>query len=250
VGEDDGGGEGAGEDQAGETDESADEPAEPADEEGEAGEGDEGEAESEPDDGAAPKAGRRQGRIERLNARLAQEREARERAEAEARAARTPAAPTRNEAEEEAEMQRREEAAGLKYEQRLYNAAQRLQQRSQQRQQQVESVLADKLDAIEFATECQGNELAQKHRDEVEKRLTTMRNAGRNAPRMGLLALILGEQVIKQSKGKPSKRKEEAEARITQRRGEPPGNRSDASNRGARRDDAKAREKRLLGQRI
>ena len=122
---------------------------------------DENDGEGDPQSGDAPKAGRRQGRIERLNARLAAETQARAAAEAEAarvRAQQQPQGPSRSDAEIETEIQRQEEAAGLKYEQRLHNSAQRHLAKTQQRQQQVENVLADKLDAIEYATECQGSE--------------------------------------------------------------------------------------------
>lgn len=85
----------------------------------------------------------------------------------------------------------------------------------------------DALDKSEYSMKSASNPVYAKYSSEVEKRLASERQAGRNWSRETILAQVLGEQALK---AKPNtKKKEEAQERVNASKGKPISGRSNTT---------------------
>lgn len=100
-------------------------------------------------------------------------------------------------------------------------------------------------DKSAFAALCATDPVAARYKDEVEQRLTAMRQAGQNVDRERLLTYIIGEKVRQRNAGAKDKQRNEGQRRIQRQQVRPAQSRGDTQSNRGRASDAEALEKRL-----
>lgn len=221
-----------------------DEDADPEEEDDDLDPAAEPEAEPEPIAARQQTRGQRQHAQLRQRAREAETRleEAERRArEAEARAA----ANTRQQSPMESPEVRNARLAAMDPSERTEFLINELRADTARDRQMVQFQAADQADRSAYDTIAVNNPHYRKYKEEVEHRLTLLRNNGQNVPRETILKFIVGEKVVaSRAPGKTKAQRDQAAERVRSQVATPTRSRGD-SGKGARESESTARARRL-----
>lgn len=145
----------------------------------------------------------------------------------------------------DAQRQRAERLANMSLEERIEFIAAEERAAARSEIDGLRAQMQDSADRTEFAVYCASNPTAQRLRDQVETMLADERRQGRNYGRMGILRLILGERVLKQTPRAAQRQRANGAAAVARQTTRPGSPRSDAAGGNARLSEREARRARL-----
>jgi hypothetical protein len=122
---------------------------------------------------------------------------------------------------------------------------QQAQMQTQRNMQMQQVQMQDQADRLQFGNIVSQNKVAAKYANEVEARLTRLRQTGLNATRQDVLAHLIGEKVMKQQTKAVTTQGAAAKKRVKQQTVPARSARGDTATGRQRNNDAQARYERL-----